>query len=376
MIRCTECVMPDTRPDTEFIDGVCSACIAYKQRPQIDWENRKRELERLLSKHRIAGREFDCIVPSSGGKDSTYQVLTLLELGAKPLVVTATTCMLTTVGRSNIDNLARYATTIEVSPNKVVRAKLNRLGLTLVGDISWPEHVAIFTTPFKVAVAMGIPLIFYGENPQNQYGGPLESQDAKTMTRRWVSEFGGFLGLRPVDLVGQDGITAADMMAYMPPNPADVDRVGVEAHFLGQYLPWDSHRNEAAARKAGMSWCTEDGAPEGEPVPPSPANYWLGENLDNAQTGLHDHFMYRKYGYGRGCAQASVDVRSGQVSREEALEWVQENDGAFPWFYMGEVYTNVLKRIGVSHPEMVDLLRKFTNWELFIDDGCIRPQLK
>jgi hypothetical protein len=41
-------------------------------------------------------------------------VLTLIELmGAKPLVVTAVTCHLTPIGRANIDNLARYATTIE-----------------------------------------------------------------------------------------------------------------------------------------------------------------------------------------------------------------------------------------------------------------------
>ena len=371
MIRCRVCVLPSTKPDLEFTDGVCSACTAYAQRQEIDWAARKEDLLKLLDRH-----NGDVLVPSSGGKDSTYQVLKLIELGAKPLVVTATTCMLTSVGRRNIDNLARYATTIEVSPNKAVRAKLNRLGLTLVGDISWPEHVAIFTTPFKVAVAMGIPLIFYGENPQNQYGGPLESQDAKTMTRRWVSEFGGFLGLRPADLVGQDGITANDMQHYMPPDPSDVERAGVEAHFLGQYLPWDSHRNEEAAIKAGMSLNTEDGTPDGEPAFPSPANYWMGENLDNAMTGLHDHFMYRKFGYGRGCAQASVDIRSGEVSRAEALEWVLENDGAFPWFYMGVGYTEALKQIGVDLHEMTGLLRRFTNWDLFVDDGCVRPKLK
>ena len=77
MKRCTECTMPDTRPDTQFVDGVCSACISYKNRPTIDWGARKQELARLLDAHH--GR---CIVPSSGGKDSTWQALTLLEMGA------------------------------------------------------------------------------------------------------------------------------------------------------------------------------------------------------------------------------------------------------------------------------------------------------
>jgi hypothetical protein len=66
------------------------------------------------------------------------------------------------------------------------------------------------------------------------------------MTRRWVSEFGGFLGLRPADFVGMEGITERDMADYMPrPRPAGTS---IEAHFLGQYLPWDSRRNAEVAR--------------------------------------------------------------------------------------------------------------------------------
>src|SRR6185295_336946 len=182
MIRCKTCVMPNTRPDTPFIDGECAACRAYARRPQIDWDARKASLVALLDRH--DGR---CIVPSSGGKDSTYQVMTLLGLGADVTIVTARTCHLTSVGRANIDNLARHARTIEVVPNMAVRAKLNRLGLEMVGDISWPEHCAIFTTPFKVAALLGIPLIFYGENPQDQYGGPMGSEEAMQLTMRWVT---------------------------------------------------------------------------------------------------------------------------------------------------------------------------------------------
>jgi hypothetical protein len=154
MIRCKTCVMPNTRPDTPFIDDECSACVNYKKRPEIDWEARKKELVQLLDRH--DGR---VLVPSSGGKDSTYQVVTLLELGAEVTVVTARTCHLTGVGRANIDNLAKLAKTIEVVPNMTVRAQLNRLGLELVGDISWPEHAAIFSTPFQVAIDTNHTLI-------------------------------------------------------------------------------------------------------------------------------------------------------------------------------------------------------------------------
>ena len=58
-----------------------------------------------------------------------------------------------------------------------MRRRINRLALTQVGDISWPEHVGIFTIPVRVAVQMGVPLIVWGENSQNEYGGPAAAAD-------------------------------------------------------------------------------------------------------------------------------------------------------------------------------------------------------
>ncbi len=344
MILCKTCCMPNTRPDTPFIDGECAACVNHRNRPTIDWDSRKAELMQLLDRH--DGR---CIVPSSGGKDSTYQVMTLLGLGADVTIVTARTCHLTSIGRANIDNLARHARTVEVLPNRTVRAKLNRLSLELVGDISWPEHCAIFTTPFNVAAELGIPLIFYGENPQNQWGGPVGSEEARQMTLRWRSEFGGFLGLRPGDFVGMEGITDRDMADYIIHNPT----YPVEAHFLGQYVSWDSRRNFEVAMDAGMKVLLNQ--------PPTRANFWSFENLDNAQTGIHDYFMYLKYGFGRGCQQISLDVRGGLFERDYAIQWVEQNDGAFPMDYMGISIYEVLDRIGMEPKKFYQLSDQYRN---------------
>jgi N-acetyl sugar amidotransferase len=361
VIRCSRCLIPTTRPDTAFEGGICSACLAYERRPQIDWEAREKELDRLLDQH-----HGECLVPSSGGKDSHAQVLMLQKRGAHVTCITASTCMLTSIGRANIDNLARYATTIEVSPNKTVRAKLNRLGLQLVGDISYPEHVAIFTTPFKMAVDLSIPLVFYGESPQLEYGGPPGTQEAREMTMRWRSEFGGFLGLRPDDLVGKDGITERDMGDYVPPSAHNLHLAKVEAHFLGQYLEWDSHKNARIAAEDGMLQKL-----------PTAANWWKFENLDNAHTGLHDHMMYRKFGYGRAAAQLSVDIRSGRMTREHAVDVCSSIDGLFPWEYAGVRIEEVLDRIGVNWKDLETILERFTNRSLFTGaDDRMRPILK
>lgn len=363
MTRCKKCLIPSTRPDTEFVDGVCSACWNYGNRPNIDWNQRREELYELLKRGKN-GSGYDCIVPSSGGKDSHYQALTIIGMGFRPLVVTASTCHLTPIGRANINNLARYATTIEYTSDRTVRAKLNRLGLELVGDISWPEHASIFSVPFRMSVALGIPLVFYGESPQAEYGGPPGTAENRQMTRRWVSEFGGFLGLRPMDMVGNDGLSESDMQDYMLPPDDDMKRVGTEAHFLGQYIPWDSLRNAEVARHSGMR-C----------ILPSIANLWECENLDNAQTGIHDHMMYRKYGYGRLCAQISVYIRRGLIDRHAAEQVVLEYDGTFPEVYADVPLDSVLHNISMSREHLMELLDRFTNWDLFSGTERNRPIL-
>ncbi len=205
---CTRCVMPHTKPDLHLDgDGVCNACRSYERRQHVDWDQRRDELVRILDKHRSKNGNWDCIIPVSGGKDSTYQVVRIKQLGFNPLCVTATTCDLSPIGEFNIENLKRLGVDhIAFSPNPLARAKLNRIGLTEVGDISWPEHVGIFTIPVQLAVKFQIPLIIWGENSQNEYGGPAAAAENNVLTRRWLEEFGGLLGLRVSDMSETYGV--------------------------------------------------------------------------------------------------------------------------------------------------------------------------
>lgn len=362
--RCTRCCLPNARPDTAFVGGVCSACLAHDARKTIDWEARKSELLRILETMPRNGSGYDCILPSSAGKDSHFQALTLIGLGVRPLIVTASTCMLTEVGRKNLDNLARYATTIEYTPNRDVRRNLNRLGLETVGDASLIEHMSIFSTPFRIAADLGISTIWYGECPNAHYGSPPGHEEARVMTRRWTMEFGGYLNARADDFVGTDGITEADMKDYILPD--DEKLKGVTAYWLGQFVPWLSHHNAEVAKAAGMLQQL-----------PWRANRWTAENQDCALTGpAHDHPMYRKYGLGRGCAQISVDIREGLVSREEAMAWISENDGVLGDSYMDVPLERVLEHLKMTKAQFMATLDKFTNWDLFshVEEG--RPILK
>ena len=354
--------MPDTKPDL-FIDalGICNACRSYENRGTVNWDLRFHELQRLLDRYRNAqGSNWDCIVPVSGGKDSTYQVIKMLQLGMNPLCVTATTCDLTEIGKKNIDNIKALGVDhVAVSPNPNVRSKLNRIGLLQVGDISWPEHVGIFTIPVRAAVQFNVPLIVWGENSQNEYGGPASAAENNVLTRRWLEEFGGLLGMRVTDLIGQEGIRDKDLINYTYPNDDDLARVGVTGLFLGHYLPWDGLTNTLIASAHGFT--SYEKSVEGSMV-----NY---ENLDNHQTGIHDYFKFLKFGFGRATDLACLHIRRGRLARQDGLEIVRKLDGKFPWQYLGKTLNDILKPLDLTVDQFISICDRFTNKKIFKKDS-------
>lgn len=360
---CTRCLYPDTKPDLGFDEnGVCGACTAYGDRENVDWELREREFLEVVEQYRSKdGLNYDCVVPVSGGKDSTYQVLKLLNYDLSPLCVTATTCSVTEIGRRNIENLKHLGVDyIEVTTNPLVRKKINRFALTEIGDISWPEHVTIFTTPVRVAAQHGVRLLVWGENSQNEYGGPAASQDSKILDRRWLEEFGGMLGLRVNDLIGQEGLTKRDLIPYTYPSNEALAQVGVTGIFLGYFFPWDGQSNTMISQANGL-----------ETYPKTVEGHFLNsENLDNYQAGLHEYFMFLKFGYGRATAQASIHIRRNRISRTDAMRTIKQLEGKYPWTYLGRPLEEILGEINMSLEEFDKICDRFTNKQLFLTDNA------
>jgi N-acetyl sugar amidotransferase len=354
--------MPETKPDLPMdSEGVCGACRSYERRKEVDWGKRKQELLAITERYRSHnGNNYDCVVPVSGGKDSHYQTIRMLELGLNPLCVTATTDKLSAIGRRNIENLKRRGVDyIEVTANPVIRRRINRLALTQIGDISWPEHVAIFTMPIRIAVQFNVPLIVWGENSQNEYGGPAAATENNILTRRWLEEFGGLLGLRVSDLIGQAGIESKHLIQFTYPSDEELARVGVTGIFLGYYLPWDGLGNALFSQAHGFETYHK-------PVEGSIVNY---ENLDNVQTGIHDYFKFLKYGFGRATDLACMHIRRGRLSRTDGLKLVIMLDGKFPWVYLGTPVEEVLKEMDMTLDEFIQVCDRFTNKKLFVCDS-------
>ena len=337
---CRLCIYPDTRPDAHFIDGVCSGCRSYAERKMINWEVRYAGLVEMVSNAKLRQAPYDCVVPVSGGKDSTYQVVKLVELGAKVLAVNAGTDYLTPLGRRNLDNLKRFCDVIEWTPNTEVRKKLMRVGLRMVGDLSYPEHLAIWSIPMRVACLMRIPLVVWGEQPQREYACPEGVPPATRLTGRWVSEFGGLLGLRLDDVVGMEGLTEADLSIFRFPSDAALADANVSGIWLGDYIDWDGWRNAFIAQQYGFEVLPH-------PVETSLANY---ENLDNYVTVLRDYLRYLKYGYTRATDIACNHIRRGRLTRDEAMRLVLRA-GGYPYTSLGKPLDEVLNYIGITRAE-------------------------
>lgn len=361
LVYCKKCVMPSTKPDLHLDEeGVCNACRSYENRKEVDWDLRKKELLQIMDRYRSKdGTNWDCIVPVSGGKDSTFQVVQMLQLGMNPLCVTATTCDLTEIGRRNIENIKKLGVDyIEMSPNPIIRAKLNRIGLMQVGDISWPEHVGIFTMPVRAAVQFNVPLIVWGENSQNEYGGPAAAAENNTLDRRWLEEFGGLLGLRVSDLVGFEGLTRKDLIPYFYPEDNELQRVGVTGLFLGHYIPWDGLANALVAHAYGFEMSPHH-------TLGSMVNY---ENLDNYQTAIHEYFKFLKFGFGRATDHACLHIRRGRLTRDIGLEIVKRLDGKFPAEYLGKSLADTLRPLNMNVEDFVKVCDRFTNKKIFKRD--------
>jgi N-acetyl sugar amidotransferase len=348
MTYCNRCVMPSSKPDL-FVDeeGVCAACRNFDERKEIPWEER----DEIFRDHLrgVTAHPYHCIVPVSGGKDSTAQILKILELGYNPLAVNARTCDLSGIGRRNLDNIRRLGVDlVEVAPNAKVRGELNKFCLETVGDISWPEHVSIFTTPVAVAIQRQIPLIIWGENPQHEYGGPRAGHHL--LDRGWLEEFGGLLGLRVTDL----GLLKREVAPYTYPD----DVSGIEGLFMGYFYPWDGLRNAVKAKRHGFEWWFK----------PVEAHGFRYENLDNHQTGIHDFFKYIKFGFGRATDIACTHVRRGRWTRDEALTHVRIWDGKYPSAYLGKTLDHILSDIRMHEKEFLEVCEMFINRDLFEGD--------
>lgn len=328
MRYCVRCCMPESNEGIQFDEmGICQACQSAEHKIRINWVEREKELRGILDKYKALNNDYDCIIPISGGKDSTFQLHVLTKVyGMRALAVTFSHTWFTETGKYNLQNcLEKFDVDhIMFSPSRSLVNKLARQSLYKIGDACWHCHSGVGAFPLQIAVKYQIPLLIWGESiaetsGRATYRNPVRKFDRDYFTKVSAKRY-------PEEMVSKD-ITLREVSPFRLPSVEDIERLGVVGIHLGDFIFWDDERQMEFVRDT-YDW-REDKV-EG--------TYKGYKSVECKMAGVHDYTKFLKRGFGRATDHASADVRAGLLTREEAFELAKKHDTERPPaldFYLG-----------------------------------------
>jgi N-acetyl sugar amidotransferase len=326
LIHCTRCGLPETYETVEFdAAGVCNICRNSEGKQVVDWIAKHRELNALVEQYR--GRHaYDCIVPFSGGKDSTFTLWYLVtKFHVKPLVVQFDHgFMRPNLLANNERTFKRLGVDVlRFTPNWKLVKRVMLEALIRKGDFCWHCHTGIFAYPMQVALKEQVPLIFWGE-PSTEYTayyqpGEVEEVD-ETRFDRFVN-----LGITAEDMAGMIrsdfDFDFRDLAPFTYPKTSDLRKLGVRSVCLGSYIPWDTRRQSQLIAK-DLGW-------QGDEVEGMPLRYSF-EKIECSMQGVRDYIKWLKRGYSRVTQMTALDLRAGRIERPQARALVEQYVGKRP----------------------------------------------
>lgn len=313
---CQRCVLPDTRPNLRIdADGVCNACRTHESKAHIDWDQRRASLERIADSVRGGSQGYDCIVPVSGGKDSTWQVVRCLELGLRVLAVTWRPPGRTAIGEANLRNLVSLGVDhIDYSINPDIEARFACHTFSTIGSTAVPMHLALFGIPLTLAVRLRVPLVIWGENSAFEYGSTHEADTGVLLDGAWLRRYGVTNTTGVDDWISED-LPQRDLVAYRIPSDQELAEAGVRAVFLGWYLRWDPEDTRRVAEAHGFQ--AADKARTG---------YYDYADIDDEFISLHHWMKWYKFGFTRLFDNLSLEIRNNRMTRVEALDIIRRTE--------------------------------------------------
>jgi N-acetyl sugar amidotransferase len=347
--------MPSTRPRIVFYKGdICSGCKFHEEKDKdVDWDARRKEFLELLDNHRSKDGYWDCIVPWSGGKDSSMIAYRLkYEFGMNPLLVTFAPQLPTPTGNHNREALINQGfSNIYFRPDQKVARKLAKRFFIERGDqkVAWTAGVNTF--PVKMAVKLNIPLVFYAEYQEGEYGGKILSEKSKKL-RDFTEVLEHGIGDDPRNWVDDD-ITMNDLNPYTYPPLEDVKRVGVKAFYFGYFFKWSMFKNYEFVKEKYDFRTHPTGRYQG--------TFNEFDSIDDMSDNLYYYMQYIKFGFGKAIRDASRMIQSKHMTREEGLRLCKKYDGEFCSEYLDEM----LEYLNMSKKELLEVIDKHRNPEIW-----------
>ncbi len=343
MKRCSNCVIPETHETILFDDqGVCGICNQHQlKQEKIDWVSKEKDLVTLLDQYR-GKYDYDCIIPFSGGKDSTYTVYKLVkDYNVKPLVVSYDHHFYRPNLLRNVDRVIRELGVdfIKFRTNWDIVKKTMREAFIRKGDFCWHCHSGVFAYPMQIAVKFNIPLILWGE-PSAEYTSYYSYDDVEEVNEKrfnmWVN-----LGITAEDMAGMIGVDVRDLQCFKYPSQKELRSIKYRSVCLGSYIPWDVKKQSQLIQDE-LGW-------EGDDVEGVPSGYRY-EKIECMMQGVRDYIKYIKRGYARVSHLVSLDIRNHRLNRDEAQKLVDDYEGNRP-----ESLDLFLKMIDMDENEFVEI---------------------
>lgn len=330
MKKCTRCGLPETYETIEFdTNGVCNICRQQQfKQDSIDWSARKIMLDDLIEQYR-GKYDYDCLIPFSGGKDSTFTLYHLIkEYKLKPLVVQFNHGFMRPNLLANNERTFKKlgVDVISFTPNWKVVKRLMREALIRKGDFCWHCHTGIFAYPMHLAIKFNVPLVFWGE-PSSEYTAYYDYRD-DVVEEVDEARFNRFvnLGITAEDMKGMIekdfDLDPRDLTPYTYPALRDLKKLRYRSVCLGSFIPWDV-KQQSKLIMDELGW-------QGDEVEGLPPHLYSYEKIECAMQGVRDYLKFAKRGYSRVTQMTALDIRNGRLSKEEADRLVAEWEGKKP----------------------------------------------
>jgi N-acetyl sugar amidotransferase len=356
---CKFCTTPSSRPRIYFDkDGICNACNNAKQKKKIDWKARETEFQSICDDIKNTAKklnnQYDCVVPWSGGKDSTSIALKLkFEFGLKPLLVTNSPLIPNQIGEHNREILLNKGfDNIFVRPNQKVAKYLAKRFFTERGNpkVAWDAGVNV--VPVKIAVKFKIPYIFYAEHGESEYGGlVLNDQSAKVRDYEEVIEHQ--IGDYPENWI-DDKVDISDLNFYIYPDVSELEKLNLKVFYFSYFFKWSMANNYDYVKKHLDNFkINESGRTTG--------TFTNFDSLDDKIDDLYYYMQFIKFGFGRAVRDTSRFIQNDRMSRDEALEIIKKHDGEFPSKNLG----GVLGYLDLKEDEFKEIVDKHRNTEIW-----------
>lgn len=318
---CTRCCLPETMEGITFDElGVCTPCRSSEEKMHINWKDKESELAEILNKFRNKNY-YDCLLPISGGKDSTFQAYVLDKVyKVNSLAVTHGTNWMSLTGRYNLENCINKFNLDHLFflPNRNTINKVAKKSAELIGDACWHCHIGTQTFPMQTAVKWRIPLMIYGESIAERDGRGSYKKILKPKEKYYYG-LNVSAKIEPIKYVDKS-INYSEVQIWNYPSKQEMIESNIIYLHLGDYIFWDEQKQTEFIINQ-FSWKINNRV----------ENTYKGYKSNECiMAGVHDYLNFIKRGVGRATLHASDDVRRGLVKRDEAINLIKNYDPQRP----------------------------------------------